>query len=218
MSLPPAKWSAKTSIQHTIAAKLHRPVRNLVLATAWASRNPDARERFRTDLIQSPFQPVWYHTDDGWQAPLFHLPAPAGASGEPVLLAPGLGFNERTLDAQVGRSVAKYLHTQGFDVFVLAHRGSRSAVPPSGASGFNFDDIVAHDVPAAIAKVKEISGAQRIHWVGHGLGGQLLVGHVGHDGHRDIASAVNLSAAAQSSGPTDRSNTFIGPGLSDPSN
>ena len=142
MSLPPAKWSAQASLQHTLLGRAHRPLRNLLLATAWSSRNPHARERFRTELNDSARVPIWYTTADGWQAPLLHLPAAPGGSCEPVVLAPGLGFNEKTLDANTDRSLARFLQAAGFDVFILTHRASRLAVPPPHQQGFNFDDIV----------------------------------------------------------------------------
>ena len=165
-----------------------------MLSTAWAKHNPHARERFRTELRGGQAVPLWYRTEDGWQAPLFHLPAVAGGTREPVVLAPSLGFNEKTLDVDRDRSLARFLQAMGFDVFMLCHRASQNAVPPSARRSFNFDDMVAHDVPAAIQVIKRQTGACRVHWVGHGLGGQLLIGHLAHDGDGDIASAVTIGA------------------------
>ena len=123
MSLPPAKWSVQASLQHTIRHRAYGPLRELMLATAWSSRNPEARERFRIDLRNSVSEPLWYQTADGWQAPLFHLPARPEGSREPVILAPSLGFNEKSVDAGRDRSLARYLQQSGFDVFIFTHRG-----------------------------------------------------------------------------------------------
>jgi len=194
MSLPPAKWSARAALQQTVVERIERPVWNLVLSTAWASRNQGVRERFRTELSPSPLVPVWYQTEDGWRAPLWRYPARPGASGEPVILSTGLGLNPRSLDLQEDRSLVRSLHDQGFDVFVLTHRGSTDAVSPGGVQDFDFDDMVSHDVPAAIKVVRDVTGAQRVHWVGHGLGGQLVLGHLAQDGQQDIAGAVSLCA------------------------
>jgi predicted alpha/beta hydrolase len=90
--------------------------------------------------------------------------------------------------------MVRSLHAQGFDVFILTHRGSADAVAPDGTQDFDFDDIIAHDVAAAIRTVRETTGAHRVHWVGHGLGGQLLLGHLAHDGHHEIAGAVTICA------------------------
>jgi predicted alpha/beta hydrolase len=196
MSLPPAKWSARVALQQTVQQRIERPVWNLVLSTAWSSRNHGVRERFRTELSASPLEPIWYQTEDGWRAPIWRYPAKPGSSGEPVILATGMGLNPRSLDLDEGRSLVRSLHTQGFDVFVLTHRGSAEAVPPGVAPDFDFDDVVTHDVSAAIRTVRETTGAHRVHWVGHGLGGQLLLGHLAHDGHRDIAAGVTLCAPA----------------------
>ena len=176
--------------------RVQRPLWNAVLAAAWGARNAAAKERFRTEIRGSALTPHFYQTADGWRAPLWHLPARPGSTGEPVILSTGIALNHRTLDLHQDRSLVRHLHAEGFDVFVLNHRGDECSEPPHDHAAFDFDDIVAHDVPAAIAEVKTISGAERVHWIGHGLGGQLLVAHLANDGDRDIASAVNICSAA----------------------
>ena len=195
MSLPPAKWSSMATARQLIASKLDTPVRDLVLATTWAQRNPGVRERFRAELATNNATFHVVGTEDGWQCGLFHHPAPCHGTGEPIILVPGLGWNEKTFHAQHDRSIVRFLQARGHELFILAHRSSAFATPPANARGFNFDDIVAHDVPAALQKIKAISGAKRIHWVGHGIGGQLLIGHLANDGDVDIASGTLISAA-----------------------
>ncbi len=197
MSLPPAKWSAMATVRHAMAAKVQTPVRNLVLATAWAQRNPGARERYRAALAESKAIVHSVCTEDGWQCTLLQHAAPCGATAEPVMLVPGLGWNEKTLHAQNDRSIVRFLQQNGHDVFVLAHRSSAFAVPPAHRQGFNFDDIVHHDVPAALERIKTLSSAKRVHWIGHGFGGQLLIGHLANDGGCDIASGTLIGTATR---------------------
>jgi predicted alpha/beta hydrolase len=192
VSLPPAHWNAAQAIQSMALERVQRPIWNAVLAAAWGARNAGARERFRTEVRGCTLTPHFYETEDGWRSPLWRLPPQPGSTGEPVILSTGIALNHRSLDLHEDRSLIRHLHEQGYDVFVLNHRGDDHSEAPTGTAGFDFDDIVLHDVPAAIAHVKTISGAHRIHWIGHGLGGQLLVAHLSNDGDRDIASAVNI--------------------------
>jgi pimeloyl-ACP methyl ester carboxylesterase len=36
-----------------------------------------------------------------------------------------------------------------------------------------FDDYIAHDIPAAVATVRRLTGRPSIHWIGHSMGGML---------------------------------------------
>jgi pimeloyl-ACP methyl ester carboxylesterase len=56
--------------------------------------------------------------------------------------------------------------------------------------------MVAQDLPAALAAVRLASGASRVLWVGHGLGGQALLVHLARGGAADLAGAAVLGAAA----------------------
>ncbi len=163
--------------------------RRVIQAAAWAARHP--REPFAVDAPPAADR-VYYRADDGWESPLYHVAAPHGADGAPVVLAHGLmtgpeGFALTTTDSLVHR-----LHARGHDVYLLAHRGDRGSVAPPGAAAFDFDDIVARDVPAALRLVRARSGAGRVLWVGHALGGQLLVAHLARGGRDDIAAAALL--------------------------
>jgi predicted alpha/beta hydrolase len=81
----------------------------------------------------------------------------------------------------------------GFSVFLLEHRADRSALPPeSQRQAFDFDDIATRDVPAAIDVVRNLTGYPRVHWVGHGLGGQLLYAWLAHAQGEDLAAASTL--------------------------
>jgi len=98
------------------------------------------------------------------------------------------------MDSYEDRSLVRALHRAGFDVFLFNHRGSKEAKQPQGICTFDFDDMVHHDVPAAVELVTKMSGARRVCWIGHGLGGQLLVGHLASRTHKGIAAGVTLGA------------------------
>ncbi len=167
-------------------------VSRLALATAWAARHP--REPFALPPAGLPAERSYYRADDGWESPLWRCPPLPGASGEPVILAHGLCADPSAFDYRPERSLARHLQAAGYEVWLLEHRGGAGSVAPRGARGFDFDDIVEHDLPAAIDRVRQVSGAPRVHWVGHSMGGQLLYAWLAHGGAADIASAVTLCA------------------------
>lgn len=193
MSLPPVQWSEAKTAPETALERYRKPGLELALSMLWGARNEGVREPFKAQTQASDLEATWYKTEDGWSAPLWRLPAKPGATGEPVILASGIGLSPRSLDLDPSRSLVKHLHDEGFDVYLFTHRGSPDARPPSESPAVDFDGIIAHDVPAAIAVARSLSGAQRVHWIGHGLGGQFLVGHIASDGLNDIAAGVLLS-------------------------
>ena len=148
-----------------------------------------------------PLSRFWYDTDDGWRCPLYTLPPCPGASGEPVLLAHGLCTNHHSLHYERANSLAWTLQQAGFAVFLLGHRGQQDAVAPSGAEGFDFDDLAFGDLPAAIDAIRERTGFDRVHFVGHGLGGQLLYAFLARGGAREIGAASTLCAGLRFSRP-----------------
>ncbi len=151
---------------------LVRRMGDSALAMAWRVLQPGDRSAFvRAD--QPPLTRLRYRTDDGWSADLFHLPPVAGASGEPVILAHGLGGTHRDFALEAGRGLAVTLRAAGFSVYLFEHRGDPCAVPPPDAAPFSVDDLATRDLPAAIDRVVEHSGFPRVCWVGHGLGAQL---------------------------------------------
>ena len=159
----------------------------------WGARNEGLREPFIADLDPTLLSSGWTQTEDGWRLPLWRAPAPSGGSGEPVILAPDLGLNALCFYLNSDRSLVRHLHAEGFDVYVFCHRGHPDALPPQHSPLIDFDAIVAHDVPAAIATAKAQSGAERVHWIGHGFGGQCLIGHMANDGDRDLSTSVLMA-------------------------
>ncbi len=202
MSLPPVKWAevqngGSTRIISRAPQRSRNVVGELAAAMLWGSRNGGAKERFRKPLSRSELKTIDYRTADGWSLQLHRcLPMP-GSTGEPVILSSSAHLRPSSMDAFPDRSLVRTLHAAGYDVYLFHHRGSAGAVPPQGIASFDFDDMVAHDVPAAIDLVGNISGAKRVHWIGHGLGGQLVVGHLAQGAPGRIASAVTIGSAVR---------------------
>lgn len=194
MSLPPEKWADVQTTIAPIQEPEQRDLFGLMVAMVWGSRNAGVRERFRLPFSPSIVERHEYRTADGWTIPLLRCPPQPGAPGEPILLASSAHLSPKSMDAYEDRSLVRALHRAGYDVFLFDHRGSSDAQQPQGICTFDFDDMVQHDVPAAIDFVKRLSGSQRVCWIGHGLGGQLLVGHLASRTDKSIAAGVTLGA------------------------
>ncbi len=197
MSGPELPDRARVGLTAEPARRWAKSAARAALAVTWRSLHPDASGPFAAAPEGGEFRlaRTYYATDDGWRCPLFRVGARPGTSGEPVVLAHGLGLNRHAVDYREELSLARALADAGFDVFLLEHRAHRSALPPEqGVRGFDFDDLATRDVPAALALVRELTGFPRVHWVGHGLGGQLLYAWLAHARGEDLGAATTLCA------------------------
>ena len=170
-----------------------RAVGDVALALAWRVVHVRSREVF-LGAAPTALPRLYYTADDGWRAPVYVIPAFPGTTGEPVLLAHGLGGS--AVDFDLGpASLARRLSDAGYTVYLFEHRGDRSAIAPVGALPFTADDLATRDLDAAIAAIQLHSGFSRILAVGHGFGAQLLLLRYGLIGVEDIAGTVLISGA-----------------------
>ena len=181
-------------LRPTVGARLARKTAQLALAATWRALQPESSERFARTPHRPLLARLYYTTDDGWRCPLFHLPAPPGARGEPVLLAHGLAVNRFAMDFSAELSIAQALHEAGFAVYLLEHRLDSTALAPPRALPGDLDDLVQQDVPAALEAVQQHSGFERVAWVGHALGGQLLYAYLATYGRYGLGPAATLCA------------------------
>jgi pimeloyl-ACP methyl ester carboxylesterase len=147
-------------------------------------------------------QTFYFRADDGWRLALNHYRATKQTVGLPVILCHGLGANRYIFDIPGAPSLADFLKRHGRDVWVPDLRGSgmsdhprlmHSDVPYS----WGFEDHLLHDVPAIINRVMESTGSPGVHWVGHSMGGLLILAHVASH------SAPNLASIIAMGSPTD---------------
>ncbi len=152
-------------------------------------------------MLRRPDRPRLHRvtTRDGWKIALHHYAQrPPGDAIDTVILCHGLSSNRFDLDAPGERSIARFLHEHGWDVWVLELRGAgRSSRPrPWNRHRFdwNFDDYLYHDVPAAIRYVRRVTGRDRVHWVGHSMGGMLGYAFLATQGNDWAASMVTIGS------------------------
>jgi pimeloyl-ACP methyl ester carboxylesterase len=118
-------------------------------------------------------------TQDGWSIALHEYRPVEGAPKRdyPLLICHGLGGNHYGFDFQDDLSLARFLSSRGHSVFLLDLRGSgdseKVGILENKRFTWNFDSYLRFDIPAAIDGVLKITGAKKLHWAGHSMGGML---------------------------------------------
>jgi hypothetical protein len=134
-----------------------RPFPNVVSVSApdpGLLAHPDD-DGLRRDVI--PFT-----AGDGMGLFLTRVRSPAASKG-PVLLIGGVSVPPNMFEAPISETVVQRLAREGYDVFIETWRGSTSAQ----RNQFTLEQVAVHDHVAAVAKVLELSGAERLKAVVH---------------------------------------------------
>lgn len=127
---------------------------------------------------------------DGVRLAVHRVPPPQG-TGPAVVLCHGLSSNHRGLHFP-GRSLAAWLAAHGYDVYLPDLRGSGASDRPES---WELDDHVYRDLPAIQEAVLRHTGRDRLHWVGHSMGGVILFAHGITHPDAPIASAITIASA-----------------------
>lgn len=114
-------------------------------------------------------------TADGVQINLHHLP---GSQGPPILLVHGVSSNHHSFRLSDGQGYAQAAVEAGLDPWLLdlRGRGQERGDPDAGwleGNHGNLDDYAALDLPAAIAEIQAQTGAERVGYIGHSMGGMV---------------------------------------------
>jgi len=137
-------------------------------------------------------------TGSAWNLALHRvLPRPgAPKRGAPVILGHGTAMCRVCWDSAPDRSMARYLAARGHDVWIAEYRGSGASRSNGGPQAWRFsaDHHIREDVPALIDKVREVTGAERVSWVGHSLGGIVLYGYAQAFGTDKLARVVTIGS------------------------
>ncbi|MDF1564827.1 MAG: alpha/beta fold hydrolase [Deltaproteobacteria bacterium] len=120
------------------------------------------------------------------------LPGAPVSRPEPVMLLHGLGSNPLGF-LFPGRSFAAHLSARGHDVWLPELRGSGQ----SGVDGFEwtFGDYLSQDLPAILDHIRRHSGSRRVAWVGHSMGGILLLCWGIRHGGAEVSRGITLGSA-----------------------
>jgi len=160
-------------------------------------------------------------TKDGWALAIRRFRAETlDPTKAPVILCHGLNCNDRFWDVARGTSFAQYLAARGYDVWVPALRGAGSSTKPGivvvrrlirpvfpelpkqisfrmidpRALNWTMDSYVKQDVPAILKAVRKETGAHSVHWVGHSMGGMIILAYVELYGDDGLATITALGS------------------------
>ena len=128
-----------------------------------------------------PFETYRKTTDDGYILTMFRIQKKGTTitSGKPVIyLQHGLYNGGGAFFLNTEDQAAPFIFANaGFDVWVGNNRGSRysrshvSLSPTDKAFwDFSFDEMAKYDVPANIALIREITGVEKLTYIGHSMG------------------------------------------------
>jgi lysosomal acid lipase/cholesteryl ester hydrolase len=152
------------------------------------------------------------YTADGWRLGVRHYRPPRPDPNKlPVILCHGLGLNA-TFWTITDNHLPAELTSHGYHVYVFDNRGSgenahlgrcdrvnklirETPLRERGERDWNVDDLVRYDVPAILDYVRRETGHDRVNWVGHSLGGMLIVPYLELDPQADrIANFVGMGS------------------------
>ena len=128
--------------------------------------NPDDPPRQKRQLRVGTPQVHWFKTRDGVRLRLTRY---QGGDKGPVMVVHCIGVSSLmyAIDT-IETNLLEYLYKKGFDVWLLDFRFSIEL--PVSSSQSKFDDVATKDYPAAVAKVREVTNAETIQIVAHGVG------------------------------------------------
>ncbi len=139
-------------------------------------------------------------TADGWDIALIHYKPEGEPKGPPVLLCHGISANYRNMDLDAEHSLARWFASQGREAFSMSLRGTGGSDYPNPEKGrpyeYTLDTFADQDLPAAIAKVKEVTGARKVQFVGHSMGGLIAYTYLARGG-RELDAVVILGSPAR---------------------
>jgi cholesterol oxidase len=118
-------------------------------------------------------QVFFFDTPDQTRLRLTRYVDSANKAARPLLLIHGSGVSSRIFSTDlIATNLVEYLCAAGYDVWLVDLRVSIEM--PSVLVPTTVDKVAREDIPAAVAKVRELTGAPNIQVLGHCLGGLAL--------------------------------------------
>jgi cholesterol oxidase len=145
-------------------------VYGLVAARA-TELDPDAAPREKRPLRMGAPTVYPVMTDDGTEVRVTRY---QGGTKGPVILAPGFGTSTLAFSIDtVDTNLPEFLFEAGYDVWLFDYRASPAL--ESAQTQFTLDDIAKRDYPAAVARVREVSGADSVQVMAHCVGSMTFL-------------------------------------------
>lgn len=153
----------------------------------WATLTAMFPEQLRSQEV------VWVPTKDLWELRMCRY-RQGRTNGEPILFVHGANTNQHNFTLPEGACLVDYLAGKGYDCWTLDLRGCKSSRPPFERRHVDatMNDMLLHDIPAALNHIRKETGYGRVHYVGHSLGGMLLYAYALRFGTDHLASGTTL--------------------------
>jgi alpha-beta hydrolase superfamily lysophospholipase len=117
-----------------------------------------------------PVETHSFRTRDGIELAVRRIRSEDATRGA-VILQHGLAANGMVYDLP-GRSLARYLAEAGYDCFIPQLRGAAAS-----CGSYGLDAYLDYDLPAILEQVQALSGKSELAYVGHSMGGLLMLMH-----------------------------------------
>jgi choline dehydrogenase-like flavoprotein len=148
--------------------------------------DPDARPRKKRPLRVGKPESHTFQTSDSFRLRLSRY---CGGPKGPVILIHGLGVASSIFSIDtIETNLLEYLFAAQYDVWLLDFRASIDL--PYAAVQFTADDVATKDYPAAIAKVREVTGAATVQILAHCYGAMTFSMGLCSGEVQDVRSAV----------------------------
>ncbi len=140
-------------------------------------------------------------TGDGWRLVAEHIP-PTGPARGAIWLGHAMMVDRRTMDRPAGGGLGSALADAGLHVYLIDLRGHGESGPrPHEGGDWSYDDIVAHDLPAACRWLAERHPNLPRAGLGHSLAGHCGLASLGQEPELPIDAFVSLAANVWLPGP-----------------
>ena len=172
---------------------------------------------------QRQTEQIFADTTDGWMLAIRHYkPTHPKPGALPVILCHGFGVNGMFWTLEEHSDFADYLRNKGYDVWVPDLRGMGQSrrkpdfgrfvgvqlkdVPKVAIDDWTVDHYGLVDAPAIIAKVKKLTGAPKVCWVGHSMGGMVMYAYLirGKNAQDNVQTFVAVSSPVFMFQPADK--------------
>jgi pimeloyl-ACP methyl ester carboxylesterase len=144
---------------------------------------------------------IYLRAKDNWRLAVHRYKTLSSPKLRPVILCHGMCSNRYPFDIPQGPSLAQYLSRCGWDVWVVELRGTGMSAKPrlfwsDVPYTWGYADLVERDLPAIIQFILDRTTTDKIHWIGHSMGGMLIQSHLSATNDSSIASVVTLGSAS----------------------
>ena len=175
---------------------------------------------------KSPLTIKYYYTqtDDGITLSFRrYQPIHLSENKEPVILCHGLSYNLLFWDLGEEVSLPRYLAEAGYDVWSLSLRGAAPSSQPLNSAmrklarfqlepqmlknlkrrltdlkmfDWSVDQHIQYDVPAALRFIREQAKREKVHWIGHSMGGMIMFAYLGQNPEGTVQQIKSFVAIA----------------------